>query len=72
MQDLLEQISLHAAFIVVNSKIDLCRDPKDNFLLSLAVDGNATHLLTGDKDLLDLKKINKTIILTITNYLSNK
>lgn len=32
---------------------NLCRDPKDNFLLSIAKDGNANYLLTGDNDLLD-------------------
>ena len=40
--------------IEVNSKPNECRDPKDNFLLGLAIDGNATHLVTGDKDLLEL------------------
>lgn len=54
----------------VTSDIILCRDPKDNFLLSLAADGQATHLLTGDKDLLDLQTIGKTVIQPITSYLS--
>ncbi len=33
------------------SRVNVCRDPKDNFLLALAKDGKATHLVTGDKDL---------------------
>jgi predicted nucleic acid-binding protein len=37
--------------------------------LSLCVDGNATHLITGDKDLLVLKVYGKTKILTIKEYL---
>jgi predicted nucleic acid-binding protein len=40
-------------------------------LLSLAKDSKATHVLTGDKDLLDLSTFEGTIILTITDYLAN-
>ena len=56
--------------IEVKSKIEKCRDPQDNFLLSLAKDGNADFLITGDKDLLDLRKLGKTEIVTIANFLS--
>jgi len=56
----------------VTSNISVCRDPKDDFLLSLAKDGNATYLITGDKDLLILKEFGKTTILTVTEYLSDK
>jgi putative PIN family toxin of toxin-antitoxin system len=72
LQDLLQQLSFRAEFIVVTSTANICRDSKDNFLLSLAVDGNATHLITGDKDLLDLKSFGDTQILTITTYLSKR
>lgn len=57
---------------MVTSSVKLCRDEKDNFLLALAKDGAATHLISGDKDLLDLEKIGKTKILTMTNYLAKK
>jgi len=72
LEALLQQISLHAKFIIVTSKVDVCRDIKDNFLLSLAADGKATHLITGDKDLLDLQQYGDTIILTITTYLADR
>ena len=49
-----------AEFVEVKSKITTCRDEKDNFLLALAVDGNADFLITGDEDLLVLKEVNKT------------
>lgn len=48
----------------VTSKVDLCRDPKDNFLLSLAKDGAADYLVTGDPDLLVIGKFENTEILT--------
>ena len=53
----------------VTSKVKLSRDANDDFLLSLAIDGKANFLITGDKDLLVLKKINKTKIITITDFL---
>jgi hypothetical protein len=68
LQNLLEFFDVYADFIEVSSKIKKCRDPKDDFLLSLAVDSNADYLLTGDKDLLDLKKIDKTKIMTFTDF----
>lgn len=70
VKSLLVKIRARAIFIEVTSEINACRDPKDNFLLSLSVDGNATHLLTGDKDLLILQHFGKTKILTITEYLA--
>jgi len=56
--------------IKIKTIINLSRDSKDDFLLSLAVDGDATHLITGDKDLLVIKKIKKTKILTIKEFLA--
>ncbi len=72
LEELLLQISLHAEFVAVSSNINLCRDYKDNFLLSLAADSNATYLLTGDKDLLEVNKLGKTKIVTITQFLSER
>jgi putative PIN family toxin of toxin-antitoxin system len=66
---LIELLDQYAELITVISAIDVCRDPKDNFLLSLAVDGKADYLLTGDKDLLELKRIKQTRIRTITDFL---
>lgn len=65
---LLETINEVAEFVQVTSEITECRDPKDNFLLSLAVDGKADYLLTGDKDLLILEAIGNTRIITIADF----
>jgi hypothetical protein len=56
-------------FIKIKSKVKLCRDPKDDFLLALAKDGKADYLLTGDNDLLIIGKFEQTTILTITDFL---
>jgi len=60
---------LYGEIIDVKSNIELCRDSKDNFLLSLAADSKANFLITGDKDILDLKTIYKVKIITITDYI---
>jgi len=64
----LETIEQYAEFITVNSNITACRDPKDNFLLSLAKDGLADYLITGDQDLLVIKQFEKTEIISITEF----
>ena len=69
IEALLLRIRKRATFVNVASDIIACRDPKDNFLLSLAADSQATHLITGDKDLLVLKKFINTKIVTVTEYL---
>ncbi len=46
-------------------QIDICRDPDDNYILGLAVRASKrqkVYLITGDKDILDLKKKLKNII----------
>jgi putative PIN family toxin of toxin-antitoxin system len=56
---------IHSANLVeVEIAITNCRDPKDNKLLELAVSGQATHLVTGDQDLLVLHPYRGTAILT--------
>lgn len=72
IEEILETIHEYADFIKVDSKIDICRDSKDNFLLSLSIDGTADFLLTGDKDLLELKKFGETTIITISNFLKKQ
>lgn len=45
--------------IDIKTTVSICRDEKDNFLLALAKDGRANYLLTGDKDLLEIKVFKK-------------
>ena len=72
LEEILESIQEYAEFIDVTSSIEVCKDPKDNFLLSLSIDGNADFLLTGDNDLLILTKFHKTAIVTISEFLGEK
>ncbi|WP_026452314.1 putative toxin-antitoxin system toxin component, PIN family [Aequorivita capsosiphonis] len=60
---------VYGTWIMPTSNIKICRDTKDNFLLNLAVDGKADYLITGDKDLLVLKEIENTKILTYADFI---
>lgn len=67
---ILATIEEYAEFVTVETKINLCRDPKDDFLLALALDSNADILLTGDSDLLEIGQIGKARIITMTELLN--
>lgn len=66
--DLLDFLKLIGEVYQITEKTGLCRDPKDDFLLSLAKISKADFLITGDKDLLVMKKFGKTQIITIDHF----
>jgi uncharacterized protein len=45
------------------------RDPKDDFLIQLAIESNADYLVSGDKDVLILKEISGTKIILPSEFL---
>lgn len=51
---LLTLIVLRGEEILPSTHIENCRDPKDNQILEVAVDGKADVIVTGDNDLLVL------------------
>ena len=48
----LAALTREATWVEVNVKIKACRDPDDDGILELAVSGSASHVVTGDADLL--------------------
>ena len=50
--------------------INACRDPKDNFILELAVGAKADFVVTGDKDLLVLNPFRGILITTPKEFLA--
>ncbi len=65
----LEIIIDFSIFVDVSTEVNVCRDPKDNFLLSLAADSKAKYLVTGDNDLLVLENFNGTKIISVSEFL---
>lgn len=49
--------------------IHACRDPKDNMILEVAVNGQVDVIVTGDQDLLKLHVIQAIPIVTPASYL---
>lgn len=68
LESVLRLITDNALFYEVATTVSACRDEKDNFLLALAQESQADYLLTGDKDLLILKKFEQTNIITVATY----
>ena len=44
-------------YVPILRRVKLCRDPKDDKFLELALNGEASHLITGDTDLLILNPL---------------
>ena len=68
VETLLQMLVEIVKIVDVHSVMEICRDSEDNYLLALAQDGNADYLITGDGDLLTLKKLGKTKIVTLTEF----
>ncbi|MCL2039501.1 MAG: putative toxin-antitoxin system toxin component, PIN family [Bacteroidetes bacterium] len=66
---LFEFIERYAEIVEISSKVDICRDKKDNYLLALAKDSKADYLITGDNDLLVLEQFEGTKIIKIVDFM---
>jgi putative PIN family toxin of toxin-antitoxin system len=51
-------------FVEILNQVQLCRDPKDDKFIDLALNGEASHLISGDKDLLVLNPIKNTSVIS--------
>ena len=56
--------------MTISSSILMSRDPKDNYLLAMAIDLDADFLVTGDDDLLVLEQFGKTRIIRMAEFLT--
>jgi len=69
---ILDNIRSNSDFIEVTHSTDACRDPKDNKFLELAVSGEAKYIISGDKDLLDIKEYQGIEILSPKQFLERQ
>ena len=63
-----EWMNQHFVMVEIDDIPKRCRDPKDDYLLELAVRANAIYLVSGDKDLLDIGQINECRIMTVAQF----
>lgn len=67
----IENLKLRLTLIITVSKVNVSIDPDDDFLLTLALDGQADYLITGDKShLLSLKTFNGIFIIRLDSFLA--
>ena len=66
--ELLNIFDYFGKVVEVTSRVEECRDVKDNFLLSLARDGKADYLVTGDDDLLNMRTFDATQIVSYRQF----
>lgn len=50
-------------------RVQACRDPGDDKFLELAINGQASHIITGDQDLLALHPFQSIQIITPVKYI---
>lgn len=69
VRSFLAALTREARWVEVDLRITACRDPKDDKFLELAVSGGATHIITGDSDLLALNPFQGIQILPPHSFL---
>jgi len=70
-ENFLASLSTETELIETTEAISICRDPKDNKFLELAISGNASYIVTGDKDLLELHPFREVLILNPTDFINH-
>jgi uncharacterized protein len=70
-EEFLRDFAENAEFVEIRDSIVACRDPKDDQYLSLAINGRAECIVTGDDDLLVLNPFREIPILTARMFLQN-
>lgn len=72
-EKIMEELTAKAFIVPGTLELTIIHDdPDDNDVLSAAVEGMATHIVTGDtKHLLPLEKYNDTLIVTARNFLAS-
>jgi len=66
----IENIISNALPVIIEAAVTLCRDPRDNKFLSLAVTSNAACIVSGDADLLILHPFQDISIVKPADFLN--
>jgi hypothetical protein len=68
--EFISKLKSESNLIKISEKIIVCRDPKDDKFLELAVNGKADFIITGDGDLLVLNPFKNIEIITVNEFLN--
>ena len=70
VEALLDLIALRGELVTPTRAVQVCRDPKDDMIIEAALAGAAEYVVTGDKDLLVLKKFETVRFVTPRVFLA--
>ncbi|MGK7897951.1 MAG: putative toxin-antitoxin system toxin component, PIN family [Xenococcus sp. (in: cyanobacteria)] len=68
-EEFLEALIERAVLIEIVENVQECRDPKDDKVLELALNGEAQYIITGDLDLLVLNPFRNVRVITVEDFL---
>ena len=69
--EFLAKFATKAQLVEIRHTITICRDPRDNKFLELALSGDATLIMSGDLDLLTLSPFQNINIITPSQFLAD-
>jgi hypothetical protein len=72
LEPFLNDVWMAAQPVIISRPIRVCRDPKDDKFLEVAIYGRADAIVTGDRDLLALNPFRGIAILTPAKYLERE
>jgi uncharacterized protein len=68
-EEFLQAFVERAVLVEITENVQACRDPKDDKVLELALNGEAQYIISGDKDLLVLHPFRDVQIITADELL---
>ena len=69
LQTIQAALDTYSLKFVPKTKLNICRDPQDNFLFELAEESKADFMISGDKKVLELMRYKNTKIISPKNFL---
>jgi putative PIN family toxin of toxin-antitoxin system len=66
--ELISLLDIVSEKVKIKAIEQVCRDPKDDFLLALSKESKANYLVTSDNDLLTIRIYGQTEILTVNKF----
>jgi len=68
-EEFLEALVERAVLVEITANVQECRDPKDDKVLELALNGEAQYIISGDRDLLVLHPFRDVLVITADELL---
>ena len=70
--EFLAAVVRESELVEVTAVVSVCRDPQDDKFLELALSGAATHIISGDDDLLALHPFRGIAILSPQDFVTER